>query len=163
MFDGPVDEPEPHPTRVMQWIFLASLQWFYSGIEDPRPVVNDPDRRCKSAVRVHFDGEGWRVAIVVGEDVGNEFVNGVAEHVVGLHPRCVRDVDINGYAIGEFVVLGSFFGTNGTTLVRLRKKGKTDGIEHRITWAKTTRNADVKFDPRDGILLPDPGKERAER
>lgn len=52
---------------------------------------------------------------------------------------------------GEFVVVGSFFGTNGTTLVRLGKKGKISGIEHRVPSAETTRNADVRFDPRDGI------------
>lgn len=52
---------------------------------------------------------------------------------------------------GEFVVVGSFFGTNGTTLVRLKVNGKIDGIEHRIESASKTRNADVKFDSRDGL------------
>lgn len=52
---------------------------------------------------------------------------------------------------GEFVVVGSFFGTNGTTLVSLGPSGAISGIEHRIESDPNTRNADVKFDPRDGI------------
>lgn len=52
---------------------------------------------------------------------------------------------------GEFVVVGSFFGTNGTTLVELDGSGNIEGIEHRVESDSTTRNADVKFDPRDGI------------
>lgn len=52
---------------------------------------------------------------------------------------------------GAFVVVGSFFGTNGTTLVGLGVDGTIDGIEHRIGSATSTRNADVAFDPRDGL------------
>lgn len=48
---------------------------------------------------------------------------------------------------GAYVVVGSFLGTNGSTLVELGADGSIDGITHRVESEPDTRNADVRFDP----------------
>ena len=47
-------------------------------------------------------------------------------------------------------LLGSFFGTGGSLLVDIRNPTHPTQV-HRVPSSANTRNADVKFDPRDGL------------
>lgn len=51
---------------------------------------------------------------------------------------------------GRYAVVGSFFGERGSFLVDLSDP-ETPTRVHRVPSAAKTRNADVKFDPRDGL------------
>lgn len=51
---------------------------------------------------------------------------------------------------GQFAVLGSFFGEGGSFLVDLSNPRRPTEV-HRVPSSENTRNADVAFDPRDGL------------
>jgi hypothetical protein len=51
---------------------------------------------------------------------------------------------------GMYGLLGSFFGTGGSFLVDIRNPTHPTQV-HRVPSSANTRNADVKFDPRDGL------------
>lgn len=51
---------------------------------------------------------------------------------------------------GQYAVLGSFFGTGGSFLVDISNPRDPTEV-HQLPSPPTVRNADVKFDPRDGL------------
>lgn len=51
---------------------------------------------------------------------------------------------------GQYGVVGSFFGTGGSFLVDLSNPTDPEEV-HRVESSESTRNADVAFDPRDGL------------
>jgi hypothetical protein len=64
---------------------------------------------------------------------------------------------------GMYGLAGSFFGTGGSFLVDLRNPTQPTQV-HRVPSSENTRNADVKFDPRDGLYYrsQEPNNEQGE-
>lgn len=104
----------------------------------------------KTAGTIAVTGVTTRTATAHPPPSDADFELTILDHAL-LDPEAGEFAEASVRDDGEFVVVGSFFGTNGTTLVRLNTDGTIDSRAHRVESASKTRNADVKFDSRDGI------------